>query len=63
MTQHHQGTLKPRIRPFEDGSGWCVEYTWPDGRIEKIGTFGSEATARDWLENEFDKYFREKLAH
>jgi len=62
MRQPKRPIPRPRICPFEDGSGWAVEFTWPDGRLEKIGTFGSEATARDWLEHEFETYFREKLA-
>jgi hypothetical protein len=63
MRQPEQLIPRPKTRPFEDGSGWCVEFTWPDGRIEKIGTFGSEASAQDWVEHEFEKYFQEKLAH
>jgi hypothetical protein len=60
-----EDTSRPalRVRPLKDGSGWYVEMTWPDGRIERIGDFGLESTARDWIAFEFPAYFRSKIAH
>jgi hypothetical protein len=52
-----------RAQPLKDGSGWYVELTWRDGRVEHIGTFGSKTTARDWIDWEFSKFFCGKLAH
>ena len=50
-------------RPLDDGSGWCVEVTWPDGSVERVGDFGLESTARDWIANEFRAYFKHRLGH
>jgi hypothetical protein len=44
-----------------DGSGWCVEVTWSDGNVERIGTFGCESTARDWIEWDAPRFFRNAL--
>jgi hypothetical protein len=49
--------LKPQA--LADGSGWCVEVTWVDGLVEQIVTFVSENTARDWIEWEAPKLFRD----
>jgi hypothetical protein len=54
---------KARPRALEDGSGWYVELTWPDGRIEQVVTFGLESTARDWIDHELLAFVRSKLAH
>lgn len=48
--------LEPR--PLPDGTGWCVEVTWPDGRVAVVGTFGLESTARDWIEWDAPKFLR-----
>jgi hypothetical protein len=50
-------SLKPQV--LHDGSGWYVEVTWSDGGVEHIGTFGSESIARDWVEWDSPKFFRE----
>ena len=47
-------------QPLPDGSGWCVRVTWSDGRVEHIATFGSESTARDWIEWESPRFFRDR---
>lgn len=52
-----------RPHPLQDGSGWCVELMRHDGRVEQICTFGSETSAQDWIDWEFPKFFRDKLAH
>ena len=51
-------TLRPQ--PLEDGAGWCVEITWSDGSVEKVGTFGCESTARDWIEWDAPKFLRNR---
>ena len=48
--------LEPQ--PLPDGSGWCVRVTWADGRVEHVGTFGLESTARDWIEHEAREFLR-----
>jgi hypothetical protein len=48
--------IKPAL--LKDGSGWLVEVTYGDGRLEYIGTFGSDTTARDWIEWDAPKFFR-----
>jgi hypothetical protein len=45
-------------KPRKDGSGWYVEVTWNDGRVQQVGTFGSETAARDWIEWDAPKFFR-----
>jgi hypothetical protein len=52
--------LEPR--PLPDGSGWCVDITWTDGRVEVVGTFGSKGTARDWIEWDAPKFLRTNFA-
>ena len=54
----------PQARPVptQDGTGWYVEVKWPSGRREFIGKFGSDTTARDWIEHDFPAFFREKLS-
>jgi hypothetical protein len=52
--------LEPQ--PLPDGSGWCVRVTWADGRVERVGTFGLESTARDWIEWEAPKFLRGRRA-
>lgn len=49
-------TLAPK--PLADGSGWCVEITRSDGSVEQIGMFGLESAARDWIEWEAPRFFR-----
>jgi len=34
---------------LKDGSAWYIELTWPDGRIENIDSFQSEAEIKDWI--------------
>ena len=51
-----------RPQPEPDGSGWRIEITWCDGRIEYVGTFGLESTARDWIEWDAPRFFREQSA-
>jgi hypothetical protein len=52
-----------RICPLKDGSGWYVELWWPDGRIERVGDFGSETTAKDWIEWELAASLRNFRTH
>ena len=52
--------LEPQ--PLPDGSGWQIKVTWSDGRVELIGTFGSETTARDWIHWDAPKFFRDQSA-
>jgi hypothetical protein len=33
-----------------------LEITWSDGRVEFIGTFGLQSTARDWIEWDAPKF-------
>jgi hypothetical protein len=61
LQQSEVVSLRPQ--PLEDGSGWCVELTRHDGHVEHICTFGSETSAQDWIDWEFPKFFRDKLAH
>ena len=49
-------------RPLKDGSGWCVEVAWPDGSVDRVGDFGLESTARDWIAGEFRTYFKDRLS-
>jgi hypothetical protein len=60
---HQAQVASLRPRPLEDGSGWYVELTWHDGRVEHIGTFGAQATAQDWIDWDFPKFFRNQLAY
>jgi hypothetical protein len=53
--------LEPQ--PLPDGSGWCVKVTWLDGRMETVGTFGLESTAREWIEWDAPKFLRLRSAH
>ena len=46
--------------PLPDGSGWCVRITRSGGRVELVGTFGLESTARDWIEWEAPKFLRNR---
>ncbi len=62
-TQEDWSTPTLRPRPLRDGSAWYVELTWPDGRVEHIGDFGSKTTACDWIEHDFPSFFRDKLTH
>jgi hypothetical protein len=62
MKEDHTGP-RLRVRPRDDGSAWYVEVAWPDGRIDRIGDFGLETTARDWIVHEFPSYLRAKLTH
>ena len=56
MTDAHADLLLlPHL--LSDGSAWYIEVTWPNGRVERIGDFGSETTARDWIAWESDSYF------
>lgn len=48
-------------RPLPDDSGWCVEIRWPDGRLEVIGTFDLQSTAKDWIEWDAPKFLRSKF--
>lgn len=43
--------LKPVMKPrsLKDGSAWFIELTWPDGRVEHIDSFQSEAEISDWI--------------
>jgi len=50
-------------RPLMNGSGWYVEVTRRDGAVERIGTFGSETTARDWVEWDAARFLRDSGAH
>jgi hypothetical protein len=52
--------LEPQ--PLPDGSGWCVKVTYSDGRVEQVGTFGLESTARDWIEWEAPRFLRSRPA-
>jgi hypothetical protein len=45
-------------KPLNDGSGWYVEVSWSNGRVEHVGTFGSDTTARDWIEWDAPKFLR-----
>jgi hypothetical protein len=49
--------------PLSDGTGWCVKITWSDGRVEVFDKFGSESTARDWIEWDAPKFLRNKPTH
>jgi hypothetical protein len=53
--------LEPQ--PLADGSGWCVQVTWLDGRVDTVGTFGLESTARDWIEWDAPEFIRTRCAH
>ena len=37
-------------RPMETGPGWRVRVTWPDGEVEYIPGFQTEAEAKEWIE-------------
>lgn len=39
-----------------DWSGWYVELTWPNGRVDHIDKFGSASTARTWISRELPSY-------
>ena len=52
-----------RPKPLKDGSAFYIEITWLDGRMVYVDKFGSETTARDWIERDFPAFLREKLAH
>jgi hypothetical protein len=58
----HQPLPEAKPVPADDGSGYYVEVKWPSGRRELIGKFGSDTTARDWIEHDFPAFFRDKLA-
>ena len=44
-------------RPFEDGSGWCVEAQWIGRPIERLGRFTLYSEATDWVALEAIAYF------
>ena len=55
--------LRARPWPLKDGSGWYVEVTLPDSHVVRVGHFGLETTAQDWIDSEAAGYVRDVLAH
>jgi hypothetical protein len=43
--------FKPRELKKLEASEWAVEAEWPDGTLERIGSFKSDADASDWITN------------
>jgi hypothetical protein len=41
--------FKPRELKKLEASEWSVEAEWPDGTLERIGSFESDSEARDWI--------------
>jgi hypothetical protein len=39
---------------------WWVAAKWPDGRIEDIKGFSSEADANEWIANELNKWLENR---
>jgi hypothetical protein len=50
-------TLDPQ--PFRVGDGWYVQAILPDGRIDPIDGFKTEAEAKEWIANRSRVWFRE----
>ena len=45
-------------RPYEDGSGYLVAAEWPDGVIQLVDDFVSEAEALEWIGQKSDDWIR-----
>lgn len=49
-----------KLRAYRDGSGYLVEAEWPDGAIQLVDDFGSEAQALEWITGKSDDWIRNR---
>jgi hypothetical protein len=47
-----------KTRAYKDGSGYLVEAEWPDGVVQLVDDFGSEAEALEWIAQKSDDWNR-----
>jgi hypothetical protein len=47
---------------LKDGSAWYIELTWPDGRVEHIDSFQSEAEINDWISRKSSAWIKARTA-
>jgi hypothetical protein len=45
---------------LSDGQQWSVEAEWPDGTLEKIGTFRHHSEAVNWLSTQSEFWLRDR---
>ena len=43
-----------------DGDEWRVAATWPDGQVEDIASFKTEAGANEWIAKEFQHWLEKR---
>jgi hypothetical protein len=58
------GGLKPVMsaRCLKDGSAWYIELTWPDGRVEQVDSFQSEAEIDEWISRKSGAWLKARAA-
>jgi hypothetical protein len=56
MAEDPKPTFK--LRAYRDGSGFLVEAEWPDGVIQLVDDFVSEAQALEWITDKSDNWVR-----
>jgi hypothetical protein len=56
--------LRPVMKPrsLSDGSAWYIELSWPDGRVEHIDSFQSEAEINDWIARKSGAWLKARTA-
>jgi hypothetical protein len=45
-----------------DGDEWRVAVTWPDGQVEDVASFKTEADANEWIAKEFQGWLEKRNA-
>jgi hypothetical protein len=48
-------------RPLQVGSDWYVQVTWPDGEVERVSGFRTEAEAKEWIDTRYRKWLLSQI--